>query len=87
MPGVGAHVRPDGAAKAAQIRVGHNDKVGQAGSESGERRPLDQRSLPVSDPQSALPGIELTGPDGAHAQDRWMLREDAVEDVKVKPPR
>jgi hypothetical protein len=57
VPGVGAHVRPDGAAKAAQIRVGHNDKVGQAGSESGERRPLDQRSLPVPDPETAQPDL------------------------------
>src|SRR5664280_337339 len=30
--------------------VGHDDEVGRTGSESGEHRPLDQRSLPVSDP-------------------------------------
>ena len=32
---------------AAQIRVGHDDEVGQTCSEFGEHGPLDQRSLPV----------------------------------------
>jgi hypothetical protein len=37
---------------AVQIRVGHDDGVGQPGSEFREHRPLDQRSLPASCPDA-----------------------------------
>ena len=33
--------------RGAQNGVGHDDEVGQTGSEFGDHRPLDQRSLPV----------------------------------------